>query len=397
MKTSILATALFVTTFGAVLAYPTIQENYIDHLRPQDIAIEPRQKPKIDVVFVLDTTGSMGGLIQTAKEKIWSIATTMASAQPTPEIRIGLVGFRDRGDQYVTRIIDLSSDLDSVYAELMDFQADGGGDAPESVNEALYAAVHRMSWTQDEQAYRVLFLVGDAPPHMDYPDDIAYPEILAAAGGRGIVVNTIQCGELAQTAARWQQIASLGGGTYFRVEQAGGAVALATPYDEDIAKLSARLDETRLYYGTAEEKARMRSKVAATEKLHASASVASEARRGTFNVSSAGEENLLGENELVADVTSGRIELDDLAPETLPESLQGKTLAEQKATVFRFAGERGELKRRIQQLAEQREAYLGKKVAEAGGAKDSLDQQIFDAVQKQAGEFGLVYPEGPDY
>ena len=90
------------------------------------IAIDTGQTPKIDVVFVLDTTGSMGGLIQTAKEKIWAIASTMASAQPTPELRIGLVAYRDRGDAYVTRVVDLSDDLDSVYATLMDFQADGG-------------------------------------------------------------------------------------------------------------------------------------------------------------------------------------------------------------------------------------------------------------------------------
>jgi hypothetical protein len=63
---------------------------------------------KIEVVFVLDTTGSMGGLIQSAKEKIWSIASTMATAKPTPEIRMGLVAYRDRGDSYVTRAVDLS-------------------------------------------------------------------------------------------------------------------------------------------------------------------------------------------------------------------------------------------------------------------------------------------------
>ena len=106
------------------------------------------QSPVVDVVFVLDTTGSMSGLIQTAREKIWSIASTMASARPTPTIRVGLVGYRDRGDAYVTRVVDLSDNLDAVYAELMQFEAGGGGDTPESVNAALYAAVHAMSWSR---------------------------------------------------------------------------------------------------------------------------------------------------------------------------------------------------------------------------------------------------------
>jgi Mg-chelatase subunit ChlD len=397
MKTIILAAALFAATFGAVLVYPGIPGKYIDDPLPIDPAIAPQGKPKVDVVFVLDTTGSMSGLIQTAKEKIWSIATTMASAQPTPEIRIGLVGYRDRGDQYVTRVLDLSSDLDSMYAQLMDFQADGGGDGPESVNKALYDAVHRMSWTQDEQAYRAVFLVGDAPPHMDYQDDVKYPEIVAAAEARGIVVNTVQCGSSPETAAPWQQIASLGGGTYFQVEQAGSAVALATPFDDELATLSARLDGTRLYYGSEFEKARMQRKVEATDKFHAQASVASKARRGAFNVSAAGDENLLGENELISDVTSGRVDLDDIAPAALPGPLQAMAPAEQEETVSRIAGERAELKRKIAELAEERDAYLEQKVAEAGGAKDSLDQKIYEAVRDQAGEAGLIYADGPDY
>ncbi|MBN1239980.1 MAG: VWA domain-containing protein, partial [Gammaproteobacteria bacterium] len=97
MKTAILAMALFGITIGAVLAYPSLQSGPRDVPDPVDPLITSHQKPKIDVVFVLDTTGSMSGLIQTAKEKIWSIATTMASAQPTPEIRIGLVAYRDIG------------------------------------------------------------------------------------------------------------------------------------------------------------------------------------------------------------------------------------------------------------------------------------------------------------
>ena len=397
MKTTILATALLATTFGAVLSYPVIQAKYIDDPVPTDPVIAPQGKPKIDVVFVLDTTGSMSGLIQTAKEKIWSIATTMASAQPTPEIRIGLVGYRDRGDQYVTRVIDLSSDLDSVYAELMDFRADGGGDTPESVNKALYDAVYGMSWTRDEQVYRAVFLVGDAPPHMDYPDDVKYPEIVVAAKARGILVNTVQCGSIPETAAPWQQIASLAHGTYFTVEQAGGAVAFATPFDDELATLSARLDDTRLYYGSEEEKARMRHKVEATEKFHTLASVASKARRGAFNASAAGDRNMLGEKELIDDVTSGRVDLDDIAADALPEPLQAMAPAEQEETVLRIAGERAELKRRIGQLAEERGNYLEQKVAETGGAKDSLDQKIYDAVREQAGEAGLVYSDGPDY
>jgi Mg-chelatase subunit ChlD len=291
MKSKLLGIALFGLTLATVAYYPQLIAKNIQTDPPIKQHITANQKPIVDVVFVLDTTGSMSGLIQTAKDKIWSIATTMASAQPTPEIRIGLVAYRDRSDQYETKVVDLSDDLDSVYATLMDFAADGGGDTPESVNKALYDAVHNMSWSQGEQAYQVIFLVGDAPPHMDY-NEVQYPEIVAAALQKGIVINTVQCGEIPFTVEPWTQIASLGHGNFFQVEQAGGAVAYATPYDEEIAELSAKLDDTRLYYGSDAEKEKMQAKVSATDKLHASASIASRARRGAFNASEGGRANL---------------------------------------------------------------------------------------------------------
>ena len=395
MKTKLLGIALFALTLGVVVYYPQLLAKNIEVNPPLNHHIT-LHRPKVDVVFVLDTTGSMSGLIQTAKEKIWSIATTMASAQPTPEIRIGLVAYRDRGDRYVTKLVDLSADLDSVYAKLMDFQADGGGDTPESVNKALYDAVHDMSWSQGEQAYQVIFLVGDAPPHMDY-NEVRYPAIVADALEKGIVINTIQCGGMSTTVAPWTQIASLGHGKFFQVNQAGGAVAFTTPYDDKIAELSAKLDDTRLYYGTEEEKARMKSKVAATEKLHANASVESRARRGVFNATVAGRANLLGENELVAAFASGIVELDEIETEALPAALKPMARAEQKTYLEGLASKRDDLQRKIRALSADRDGYLAKKVEEAGGLKDSLDQKLYEAVKEQAGKAGLEYEDGPSY
>jgi len=97
---------------------------------PETAAIVQSEQPAVEVMFVLDTTGSMSGLIDAAKDKIWSIANTLASADPAPAIRMGLVGYRDRGDAYVTTRTDLSGDLDAVYTQLMQYGADGGGDGP---------------------------------------------------------------------------------------------------------------------------------------------------------------------------------------------------------------------------------------------------------------------------
>lgn len=404
MKSKLIALALFAATAATVVLFPTTQSvggitpGILPPVDPPVIKPIANQHARIDVVFVLDTTGSMGGLIQAAREKIWSIASTMASAQPAPEIRMGLVAYRDRGDAYVTTTVDLSTDLDSMYATLMDFQADGGGDGPESVNQALYDAVHKMSWSQDKHTYKVVFLVGDAPPHMDYQDDVKYPVTLDAARRQGIVVNAIQCGQMSATTPQWQQIARLGHGRYFQVEQAGSAVAIATPYDEKLARLSAKLDDTRLYYGTREEKEKQQHKVEATEKLHAAASVSSRARRATFNASKSGGANFLGEGELVDEVISGRVDLSSIDQNQLPEPMKAMSPEAQQALISELAERRNGLQRKIKELSAQRSGYLIKKVEESGGARDSLDDKIYRTVREQAGKLGLSYAaDAPAY
>src|SRR4051794_23493131 len=149
-------------------------------------------RPNVEVVFCLDTTGSMGGLIEAAKQKIWSISNQIAGGKPTPLLKVGLVAYRDKGDAYVTKVFDLSDDLDAVYATLKGFRAEGGGDAPESVNQALADAVDKIKWGTDKSTLRIIFLVGDAPPHMDYADDVKYPETCKKAVAKGLIINTVQ-------------------------------------------------------------------------------------------------------------------------------------------------------------------------------------------------------------
>ncbi len=394
LKPTLIGLTLFAVTGATVLYYPTTR-GAVETPPPVALPVpgQHQERPLIEVVFVLDTTGSMGGMIEAAKEKIWSIASSMAAAQPTPELRMGLVAYRDRGDEYVTRVVDLSSDLDAMYAKLMELQAAGGGDTPESVNQALYDAVHRIGWSTDPQAYRTIFLVGDAPPHRHYPNDVQYPVTLAVAAERGIVVNTIQCGTYQGTTAEWQAIASLGAGEYFQVDQAGGAIALTTPFDKRLAELSAALDRTRLYFGSDAERAERERKLETADKLHVAASPESRARRAAFNASVGGQRNFLGDGELVEEVASGRMDLDALPSTQLPEPLQAMAPAERDDFIAETAQRREELQRQINELVEQRAGYLRDQVEALGGAEESLDHKIYSAVREQAASKGLQYED----
>lgn len=384
----ILAFALIVATAAGIALFPMMKQA---QAIPQTGGLPPAQSHRIEVVFVLDTTSSMSGLIQAAKDKIWSIASTMASARQNPDIKMGLVAFRDRGDTYITRVYDLSEDLDSMYASLMDFRAQGGGDAPESVNQALYDAIHKMSWSQDENVYKVVFLVGDAPPHMDYTNDVKYPVTLAEAKRRGIIVNTIQSGQHAYTRPAWREIAALGKGEYFQVEDSGNAVAVATPFDDRLSELARELEDTRLYYGSETFRARRHAESAETRGMLMLATPPVQARRSEFLASESGKKNLLGESELVDGVASGRIKLEDIPREELPASISAMAPAEQQELIKRKAERRDQLRQEIKALSESRNDYIREKVEAEGDADDSLDEKIYRAVRSQAAGAGLHY------
>jgi hypothetical protein len=226
---------------------------------------------------------------------------------------------------------------------------------------------------------------------------VKYPQVVAVAAAKGIVVNTIQCGSMSETVAPWRHIASLGRGRYFPVELAGGAVAIATPFDAELAKLAAELDGTRMYYGSADEVAAMASKVDATARLTEEASVSARARRGVFNAGEAGAGNFLGGRELVDDVASGRVDLAAVPQAELPASIAALPPEQQRAAVEQTADKRAEIKEQIAKLAADRDAFIEAEVKENGGADASLDVQIYEAVRDQAAPLGLTYDSGPKF
>src|SRR5437588_4674660 len=207
------------------------------------------KKPKVEVVFCLDTTGSMTNLIDGAKAKIWSICNQIANGKPIPDLKVGLVAFRDKGDEYITKVFDLSDDLDTIHGHLKKFQAAGGGDTPESVNQALDDSVNKIKWSTDKKTLRIIFLVGDAPPHMDYTDDVKYPVTCKKAVEKGIIINTIQCGTDADCTKYWKDIAVKSEGSFAAIPQKGGVVVVNSPFDKDLATLNTKLAKTVLVWG----------------------------------------------------------------------------------------------------------------------------------------------------
>ncbi len=351
----------------------------------------PKKTPVVEVVFVLDTTGSMSGLIKGAKEKIWSIVNNITSGKPTPEIKVGIVGYRDRTDAYVTKVHDLSDDLDAIFKKLMDFQAGGGGDTPESVNQALNEAVTKITWSTDNKTLRTIFLVGDCPPHMDYPDDVKYKDSCQAAVKKDIIINTVQCGGHGPTKPIWQEIARLGEGVYIQIAQTGGVVTVKTPYDKELAELSRKLDGTVIYSGEKEERKDASRKLEESAELARRAGGGAAADRAAYKAKKGPASP--GTSDLVGKAQEGKLELDKMKDDELPDEMKKMSKEERKEYIEKKAKERTELQKKIAELSKKRSEYIKKELSKSSGKKDGFDEKVIEAVRKHASKKGIKYEE----
>ncbi len=350
---------------------------------PASAAKVTQTPPRLEVAFVLDTTGSMGGLIDGAKRRIWAIARQIAVGRPRPDLRIALVAYRDLGDAYVTRVFDFTGDMDTIYQNLMSFQAGGGGDTPEHVSRALSDAVHAVSWSKG-QTVKVIFLVGDAPPHLDYQDGFDYRRHVVEARQQGIAVETIQCGDDPQTDRVWREIAAQGDGHYARIDAQGGMPALVTPMDGELAKLNAELAATVVATGSLAEQNATARKLEARKAM--AAPMAAEAA-GYY----AGSGRVAEKDAVDLPVTAQRQLLADMKKDEgqAPAALKGKSEAEALAYLKTQKERRGQIQVRIVTLQKQREEHLRQQMASA--SDDGFDAQVVQSLKARAAKRGISY------
>lgn len=336
-------------------------------------------KPVVEVAFVLDTTGSMAGLIEGAKRKIWSIATSILDQNPDAEIRMGLVAYRDIGDEYVTRKFDLTTDIQDLYGNLLQVKAQGGGDWPESVNEALDVAVNKLQWSKSNDSRRIVFLVGDAPPHMDYAQDTKYEVTMKVAQQKDIIVNAVLAGGARDTERVWRDVAQRGDGRFIAIPQDGGQVVIIeTPYDEEIIILQNEINKTVIPYGPralqqrTEQKTRQLSEVARAAPASASDMASYINKRAKVS-----SEAVTGGGDLVADVASGSKKLDAIKDDELPETLQKLSMKERSAELDKQMAARKELNAKLAALVTKRDAYVAAQRDKTAAPKtSSFDREV---------------------
>jgi Mg-chelatase subunit ChlD len=386
----ITATITFIIGVGVATAW--VFNRSAPSINPVDTATN--SNATLEMVFVLDTTGSMGGLLDGAKQRIWGIVNEVMQSSSHPSVKVGLVAFRDLGDQYVTDVVPLTEDLDKVYTTLMSYEAAGGGDTAENVRRALSDAVDRAGWSaQTRNLAQVIFLVGDAPPHNDYHKERDTLDSARIAVERGMVVNTIQCGTANETRVSWEAIAQYGQGKYFAIPQNGGVVqTIATPYDDQLSQLGTRLGSTYVPYGGGdgakgvEFRTGAKDKADAYEGVAASAPVAARAERSLNKALNT--RAYVG--DLLQDIENGSKKLDSVPEQDLPAELQKLSVDERAKEIEKRLAERREIRNQILSLSKQRTDFItNEQKKRSGGKQNSFDVAVSAALKEQLARKGI--------
>jgi len=297
---------------------------------------------------------------------------------------MALVAYRDIGDQYVTKKFDLTTDIQDLYGNLLELRARGGGDWPESVNEALGVAVTKLSWTQGSEICRIMFLVGDAPPHMDYAQDTKYPEVLRMARERGIIVNAVQAGAARDTERVWRTVAQMGHGRYIPIPQDGGhLVVIETPYDHEIIELQGEINGTVIPYGPRRQRSDVEHKT--KQAAAAPASVATDmAGYMSRNAAKTSGEVITGAGDLVADLKAGRQKLSSVKDDDLPDALRNMPAAERQDFIDKQMTKRKALNERMAGLVKQRDGYVREQAKKSPAQPaDSFDRAVAETLNVQ--------------
>lgn len=397
IKTLIMQLTIFLVTVLCFFSPSLSQAPKNNHSSLRNIPISPsakKERSHMQVVFALDATGSMTGLIGAAKDKIWSIASSLSQTEPAPILELGLIFYRDRGDDFITHIVPLTDSIDIVYTELMKITADGGGDGPESVNQGLYEAVTKFNWSPQQKVYKTIFLIGDYPPHMDYTDDVKYPESCILAKSKGIVLNTILMGNNKETEKVWNDISRCNQGVFVKANMNMNDIAISTPYDVEIANLSDSLESLIYYYGNATAKAMGEKMKGDYSSIRGSASVNVVAQRAEFiqnKKASYEADKTYITNDLLTDIMANRIKLDTIKIAALPNELKNLSPEERKTQVESKINLKKSLTKKLMEKTKLRSSYIDNELKKHNESmvESSFNNVIFKNIKQQAKRSGI--------
>lgn len=349
---------------------------------------EDQTSRHVDLAIALDVSGSMSGLIDSAKQRLWDIVNELGRAQPQPILRVAILSYGNPGygsaSGYVKVDQPFTRDLDAVNEKLFAFTTNGGD---EYVARVVDRSTRDLQWSPEPSALRIIFVAGNESAEQD--PLIRVEQATRAALDKGIVVNTLYCGSEGDgISPGWRKVANLTQGLYASIDQNAAAVAnIPTPMDVELVKLNDELNATYVAFGREGES--YRENQVAQDRNAESMSLSAKASRA---VTKAGGMYNSAEWDLVDALESGQ-KLEELEPEDLPEEMRAMEEDERSAYMQAKSEERQEIQGQIAKLDRDRTAFIEEKRKEQAGPGRGLDEAIQEGIRKVASQKGFSFPQ----
>ncbi|WP_207511292.1 VWA domain-containing protein [Longitalea luteola] len=359
--------------------------------KPSPPNLPTAQAPKkIQVAVLLDVSNSMDGLIGQAKAQLWNMVSVLGKAtcnDVAPEIELALYEYgrpaNDARTGYVKQINYFTKDLDEVSRNLFRLTTNGGD---EYCGHVIYTSLTSLEWDNNPDNYKVIFIAGNE----DFlQGDISYTKACAEAKKKGVIINTIYCGDRNQgIREHWNLGSECGTGSFTNINQNAEIVDIATPYDDELFALNNRLNNTYIGYGRSGKEAY--SKQAEVDKLNYSMNKSAAAKRVAVKSKKQLYDNSTWDLIDASQSDPGILEKVELT--TLPDSLKTKSRAEIKQIVTTKSQERTTIQKEIAAVSAKRDAFIATEKTRRSTKTNepTLESEIEKIIRQQAKKYNLV-------
>jgi len=345
--------------------------------------------PKIQVAILLDTSGSMQGLIEQTKSRLWNIINTLTTLKyggQDPIIEIALYEYGNysiKNSDYIRQVTQLTTDLDLISEKLFALTAGG---SEEYCGAVISDAINVLDWGSNSADMKLIYIAGNEEFNQG---KVSYKEAIRDAIDKNIFINTIHCGN-AETGIRdlWRDAAERGQGKFFNIDANTLVQHISTPYDDRISTYNQKLNDTYISYG-ASGSARKRNQ---TEQDYN----AKELSSGVYTERAISKSKAVYNNsswDLVDLVKENKDALEEISNNDLPAELQNKSSAELEKIIREKERERSTIQNEIAELAKQRQEYIDSRINDNNSA-DDLGKAINSSIIEFAKQKGFSIEKG---
>ena len=351
---------------------------------PNDFHNKPIKQPKIQLAILLDTSGSMDGLIDQTRNQLWQVVNEFSTAKQngiTPILEVAVFEYGNDGNPksagHVRKLNSFTRELDKVSEGLFSLTTNGGN---EYCGFAIKTAVENLQWSKAQSDIKTIFIAGNEPFTQG---PVHYQHAIQLAKQQGISVNTIFAGNHQNgVQTGWHSGATLAGGDYMSIDANQQVVHIEAPQDQKIAELNVKLNQTYVPYGSNGKESVQRQMEQDAQSSNISAGLLS--KRAKSKSSSFYRNSSWDLVDALEDGEVAEAQLAEMEEEALPEPMKKMTAKERQEYVSGKADERKAIKEEIASLSKKRDVYVAEKKKENAMTAPSVSDALTQAVKKQA-------------